>query len=106
MRGGGGVSAAGVARNYSKYFGLRADFQFDNLPLRSSALQAAQAPGATSHVYSFTLDPIINIPVTKAGADTWCSGLPIFHRSGKLDSSTRDSGLGLQLLLYLVGKLF
>src|SRR6267142_1665747 len=65
VRGGGGVVAAGVARNYSKYFGLRADFQWDNLPLRSSALQLAQAPGATSHVYSLMLDPIINIPVTK-----------------------------------------
>ena len=40
------------------------DFQFDNLPLRTSALQAAQATGATNHVYSFTLDPIINIPVS------------------------------------------
>ena len=64
VRGGGGIAAAGVARNYSKYFGIRLDFQFDNLPLRTSALQAAQATGATNHVYSFTLDPIINIPVT------------------------------------------
>ena len=38
VRGGGGVVAAGAARNYSKYFGLRLDFQFDNLPLRDSAL--------------------------------------------------------------------
>src|SRR5690348_7924857 len=34
----GAVAAAGVARNYSKYFGLRVDFQWDNLPLRNSAL--------------------------------------------------------------------
>src|SRR5438270_9085519 len=38
VRGGGGVAAVGAARNYSKYFGLRLDFQFDNLPLRNSAL--------------------------------------------------------------------
>src|ERR1700740_1133207 len=66
-RGGGGIGAAGVARNYSKYFGVRLDFQFDNLPLRTSALQQAQATSATSQVYSLALDPIINIPVTNGG---------------------------------------
>src|SRR5579864_5736508 len=94
VRGGGGVAAAGVARNYSKYFGLRLDFQFDNLPLRASALQAAQAPGATSHVYSFALDPIINIPVTKVWGGYIVAGGSFFHRSGKLDSSTAIPGSG------------
>src|SRR5580700_12332090 len=65
VRGGGGIVAAGVARNYSKYLGLRFDFQWDNLPLRTSALQQAQALSATDHVYSFLFGPIINIPVTK-----------------------------------------
>src|SRR5262249_15434954 len=64
VRSGGGMAAAGVARNASKYLGLRFDFQFDNLPLKQSALQAAQATGANSHVYSFMLDPIINIPAS------------------------------------------
>src|ERR1700689_2431516 len=64
VRGGGGVATAGVARNYSQYFGFRMDFQFDNLPLRDSALRLAQAPGANSHVYSVSLEPIINMPVT------------------------------------------
>jgi opacity protein-like surface antigen len=86
-RGGGGVAAAGVARNYSKYFGFRLDFQWDNLPLRSSALQLAQAPGATSHVYSFHLDPIFNIPVTKVWSGYFLVGPSYYRRSGKLDSS-------------------
>src|SRR5579862_3309982 len=60
VRSGGLVGAAGVARNFSKYFGLRFDFQFDNLPLRTSALILGQTTGATSHVYSVMLDPIIN----------------------------------------------
>jgi len=39
VRGGGGVVGAGVARNYSKYFGFRLDVQFNNLPLRTSTLE-------------------------------------------------------------------
>ena len=86
-RGGGGIVAAGVARNYSRYFGFRLDFQWDNLPLRSSALQLAQAPGGTSHVYNFSLGPIINIPVTKVWGGYVLGGPSYYHRSGKLDSS-------------------
>lgn len=92
VRGGGGVLAAGVARNYSKYFGLRLDFQFDNLPLRDSALQAAQAPSATSQVYSFNLDPIINIPVTSKWGGYVVFGGGFYHRTGKLDSSSAIPG--------------
>jgi len=92
VRGGGGVAAAGVARNYSKYFGLRLDVQFNNLPLRTSALELAQAPGANSHVFSATLGPIINIPVTKNWGGYLVFGPAFYHRSGKLDSSTAIPG--------------
>jgi len=92
VRSGGGIAAAGVARNANKYFGLRLDFQFDNLPLRSSALVLAQAPGATSHVYTLSLDPIINIPVTKEWGGYLVFGPSYFHRSGKLDSSSLIPG--------------
>jgi opacity protein-like surface antigen len=92
VRGGGGVGAAGVARNVSKYLGLRLDFQFDNLPLKTSALQAAQAPGANNHVYSLLLGPIINIPVTKVWGGYVVGGPGFYHRSGKLDSSTALPG--------------
>jgi opacity protein-like surface antigen len=92
VRGGGGIGAAGVARNYSKYFGVRLDFQFDNLPLRTSALQSAQAPGATDHVYSLMFDPIINVPVSKNWGGYVLGGASFLHRSGKLDSSTAIPG--------------
>ncbi len=55
VKGGGGVAAVGAARNFNKYFGLRLDFMWANLPLRNSALQLAQAPGGTDHVYAVTL---------------------------------------------------
>ena len=92
VRGGGGVGAAGVARNVNRYLGLRLDFQFDNLPLRTSALQAAQAPSANSHVYALMLDPIINVPVTKSWGGYVVGGPGFYHRSGKLDSSTAIPG--------------
>jgi opacity protein-like surface antigen len=92
VRSGGGVGAAGVARNLSQYFGLRADFQFDNLPLRQSALELAQAPGESSQVYSLMVDPIINIPATKDWSGYIVFGGDYLHRSGKLDSSTALPG--------------
>jgi opacity protein-like surface antigen len=92
VRNGGGVASAGVARNYNKYLGLRLDFQWDNLPLRNSALQLAQAPGATSQVYSLMLDPIINLPVTKIWSGYFVVGPAFYHRTGKLDSSSAVPG--------------
>jgi hypothetical protein len=92
VRGGGVVGAAGVARNANKYLGLRLDFQFDNLPLKASALQAAQAPGANAHVYMLNLGPVINIPVSRDWGGYIVGGASFFHRSGKLDSSTALPG--------------
>jgi hypothetical protein len=92
VRGGGGIAAAGFARNYSKYLGLRFDFQFDNLPLRTSALDLAQARSGTSQVYSFLFDPIINVPVTKAWSGYIVAGFGYYHRTGKLGSSTAIPG--------------
>jgi hypothetical protein len=89
---GGGTIDAGVARNFSQYFGFRLDVQWDNLPLRSSALEAAQAPGANSHVYSAMLDPIFNIPINKEWGGYVLIGPSYYHRSGKLDSSTAVPG--------------
>jgi opacity protein-like surface antigen len=92
VRGGGGIGAVGITRNANSYLGLRLDFQYDNLPLRTSALQQAQAPGATDHAYTLMLDPIINIPVTKVWGGYVLGGPTFLHRSGKLDSSTAVPG--------------
>jgi opacity protein-like surface antigen len=92
VKGGGVLGGAGVTRNFSKYFGFRLDVQFVNLPLRSSALQLAQAPSGSSHVYAFTLDPQISVPVTSKYTGYFLIGPNFFHRSGKLDSSTAVPG--------------
>jgi opacity protein-like surface antigen len=92
VKGGDVLGNVGVARNANRYLGLRADFFFVNLPLRDSALRLAQASGANDHVYGITLDPIINIPVTKKYSGYFVIGPAFYHRSGKLDSSAAVPG--------------
>jgi opacity protein-like surface antigen len=92
VRGGGFVATAGVARNANKYLGLRADFFYANLPLRDSTQQLAQATGATSYALDFTLDPIINIPVTKLWGGYVLIGPGFYHRSGSLKGDTAVPG--------------
>jgi len=92
VRGGGGVASAGVARNFSRYLGLKADFIWANLPLRDSALVLAQAPGATTGLYALNVGPIINIPVNKKYAGYFVVAPGFYHRQGKLDSSTLVPG--------------
>ena len=92
VRGGGGVATAGLARNANKYVGLRAEFWWENLPLRSSALALAQASGATSGVYSVSLDPVFNIPVTAKYSGFLLVGPSFYHRYGSLNSPTIPPG--------------
>jgi hypothetical protein len=92
VRQGGFAATGGVARNANKYLGLRADFIFANLPLRDSTQQLALATGATTHVYSLTLDPIINIPVTREWGGYVLIGASFNHRSGSLNGDTTIPG--------------
>jgi opacity protein-like surface antigen len=92
VRGGGIVGTAGVARNASKYLGLRADFIFADLPLRQSSLAVAQAGSASSYLFAGTLDPIINIPATKLWGGYILFGPGYYHRSGSLNSDNAIPG--------------
>ena len=94
VRGGGFVASAGAARNANKYLGLRADFIYAELPLRDSTLTLAQATGATSYALDFTLDPIINIPVSKLYGGYVLFGPGFYHRSGSLDNTSAVPGSG------------
>jgi hypothetical protein len=92
VRSGGPVGAAGVARNFNQYFGLRLDFQYDYLPLRASALQSATAPGGSAHVYALNFGPVINLPLTKTWGGYIVGGFGFYRRAGKLDSSQAFAG--------------
>jgi len=88
VRGGGGVATAGVARNANKYLGLRADFIFEDLPLRDISLVLASAGSASSYLFALTVDPVINVPVTKLWGGYVLFGPGYYHRFGTLSSET------------------
>ncbi len=103
VRGGGCVVDGWRRPQFSKYFGLRVDFQCDNLPLRTRPCKVRKRPAATSQVYSLHLDPIINIPVTKVWGGYILGGGSFFSSFGQTRIFDRHSGIGLQRLLPLVG---
>jgi opacity protein-like surface antigen len=92
VRGGGVTGSIGVARNANKYLGLRGDFIFADLPLRDSSLSLAQASSATSYALAATVDPIINLPVSKLYSGYVLFGPAYYHRTGSLNSDTTVPG--------------
>ncbi len=92
VRGGAFTAMAGAAANANRYLGLRLDFTYANLPLRANALELAQATGATNYALSGTLDPIINVPVTKDWGMYFVFGPSFIHRHGSLDNDTTPPG--------------
>ena len=92
VRGGGPVIDAGVARNFSRYFGFRLDADWIDLPLRASAAQLAESRGGTSQVYGLNFDPIFYIPVNHEWSGYALIGPGFYHRTGKLDSSNSLPG--------------
>jgi opacity protein-like surface antigen len=92
VRGGAFTAMAGVARNANRYLGLRLDATYANLPLRAAALQLAQATGATDYALAATLNPIINVPVTKDWGLYFIFGPSFIHRHGSLDNDTTLPG--------------
>jgi hypothetical protein len=92
VREGGYQGTIGVARNANKYLGLRADFLAADLPLRQSSLSLAQASSASSYLLSLTLDPIINIAVTKLYGGYILFGPGYYHRAGSLSDDTAVPG--------------
>ena len=94
VRGGAPVADVGAARNFSKYFGFRMDLSWTDLPLRTSALQLAQASSGSDHVYGLTFDPVVYIPVTSVYSGYALIGPGFFRRSGEIDSSHAVPGGG------------
>jgi Outer membrane protein beta-barrel domain len=92
VRGGGPGGTVGVARNGNKYLGLRADFMYEDLPLKQSSLTLSGAGSANSYLLSFTVDPVINIPVTSNFGGYVLFGPGYFHRGGTLNSDTAAPG--------------
>ena len=92
VRQGGYDLTAGAARNANQYIGLRADFMFSQLPLRQSALSLAQAQSADSYFLAVTIDPIINVPVSKQWGGYVLLGPGFYRRFGTLNSDNAVPG--------------
>jgi opacity protein-like surface antigen len=92
VRGGAPVADVGAARNFSKYFGFRMDLSWTDLPLRTSALQLAQASSGSDHAYGLSFDPVVYIPVTSVYSGYALIGPGFYRRSGKVDSSNAVPG--------------
>jgi len=92
VRGGAFTAMGGAARNADRYLGLRLDLIYANHPLRASALELAQATGATDYALAATLDPIINVPASKDWGLYFVFGPSFIHRHGSLDDDTTPPG--------------
>jgi len=60
--GNSGHVVAGGGVNFSRLFGLDAEYMYYNLPLRTSVIQSQSLPGASGHLQSISLDGIVTVP--------------------------------------------
>jgi hypothetical protein len=56
---------AGAGWNFTKRLGLLAEYRFNRNKIPGATLATLGAPGGNVNTYSFTLDPIFYLPVTK-----------------------------------------
>lgn len=94
VRGGGLQGNIGVARNANKYFGLRGEFMYADLPLRQSSLSIAQAGSSNAYLLAAMVNPVINFPVTSLWGGYVVFGGGYLRRSGSLNSDTTVPGSG------------
>ena len=68
--GNSGEVTVGAGMNFSKLFGIDAEYMFYDLSFRPSVIQGQTLPHASGHLQSISLDGIVNVPkhLNKAGA--------------------------------------
>ncbi len=77
----------GGGRNFNKTLGLMLQFEFDNFGFDSSTLAAQGTTygvtdlGGTSHVWSFTLNPVINFLTSDSGGAYFLFGGGFYHKT-------------------------
>jgi hypothetical protein len=70
----------------SNHLGLMLDFQYNNFGINSNTLSQVQAPGGTTRIWAFTLDPVVHL--TQEGpVDVYVTGGGgIYHRNVEFTS--------------------
>ncbi|MBB6146058.1 hypothetical protein HNQ77_004028 [Silvibacterium bohemicum] len=56
---------AGAGWNFTKHFGALLEYQFNRNKIPGATLAAVGAPGGNINTWSFTIDPIFYLPITK-----------------------------------------
>jgi opacity protein-like surface antigen len=76
---------AGGGFNFSRQFGIEADYLFNDFGLSDKALNAANAPGGYAHVWGFSANPVFRIaPEGKKLGAYFLGGYGVFTRTVNL----------------------
>jgi hypothetical protein len=75
----GGNFTLGGGLNFSKYFGALIEYQFIQDKLPGALIAEAQATGGYARIWSFTIDPVIDL-MPKAKNDVYITGGGGFYR--------------------------
>jgi hypothetical protein len=60
----GGNITLGAGWNFNKVLGALIEYQFIDNKIPGATLAAVGAPGGYTRVWSFTIDPVVNLPIT------------------------------------------
>lgn len=77
----GGNLTLGVGRQFTRHIGALVEYQFIDDKLPGKFLSAVGTPGGNTHIWSFTVDPILYLrPVDHAGWNAYAVGGGGFYR--------------------------
>jgi hypothetical protein len=83
---------AGAGYNFNSYLSAMLDFNFNNMGIDSGTLSNLGAPGGNTHIWSFTLDPVVHLN-HKGPVDFYLvGGGGIYHRYDQLTAPTVGFG--------------
>ena len=76
----GGNITLGGGWNFNKWLGALVEYQFIEDKIPGATLAAVGAPGGNTHVWSFTIDPVVNLTSDKSKYGAYLIGGGGFYR--------------------------
>lgn len=81
-------AGGGVGVNISRYLGVEGQFQFNELGVNNSTLNALQFPGGDLQMWSLTLDPVIHFAPSNRFNPYIIGGGGLYHRTIEFTAPT------------------